>query len=170
MDEIPEPHAFTANVRTAQDTHPVAFEEHEHAQGSAARDNNMRAAVIHASLPTPPCRCLSIVGLLLASHFWMALDGPARRHHGGLRHRQLVLWPRSATPERVLLGHEPQIGAWRARWRQAVEGDGDKLARSSPLALGSGAPRRDCFRSSRPNHERRTIIECASSASRHCPI
>ena len=47
VDEIPEPHAFTARVRIGQQDYPVVFEEHEHAHESADRDNNMRAAVIH---------------------------------------------------------------------------------------------------------------------------
>jgi hypothetical protein len=47
VEEIPEPHAFTAHVQLGKDNNPVVFEEHEHAHGSAQRDNNMRAAVIH---------------------------------------------------------------------------------------------------------------------------
>jgi Co/Zn/Cd efflux system component len=69
--EIPEPHAFTANVRVGQDTYPVVFEEHEHAQGSAARDNNMRAAVIHV-IADAAVSVLVILGLLLARAFgWL---------------------------------------------------------------------------------------------------
>ena len=44
IDEIPEPHAFRAHVAIDGETHAVAFEEHEHAHGAAARDNNFRAA------------------------------------------------------------------------------------------------------------------------------
>jgi cation diffusion facilitator family transporter len=55
LDAIPEPHAFTANVTINGETHPVVFEEHEHAHGAAARDNNMRAAIIHV-IPTRPSR------------------------------------------------------------------------------------------------------------------
>lgn len=47
VEEIPEPHAFTAHVQLGKDNNSVVFEEHEHAHGSAQRDNNMRAAVIH---------------------------------------------------------------------------------------------------------------------------
>jgi cation diffusion facilitator family transporter len=47
IDEIPEPHAFDANVTINGETHAVVFEEHEHADGAAARDNNMRAAIVH---------------------------------------------------------------------------------------------------------------------------
>jgi cation diffusion facilitator family transporter len=46
LDEIPEPHAFSARVTLDRggDTYSVDFEEHEHAHGAAHRDNNMRAA------------------------------------------------------------------------------------------------------------------------------
>src|SRR5271169_1278837 len=72
--EIPEPHAFTANVRIGQDTYPVTFEEHEHAQDFAARDNNMRAAVIHV-VADAAVSVLVIVGLLLARAFgWLWMD------------------------------------------------------------------------------------------------
>ncbi|MDU6673943.1 MAG: CDF family Co(II)/Ni(II) efflux transporter DmeF, partial [Bradyrhizobium sp.] len=43
VEEIPEPHAFEANVRIGAQTYPLSFQEHEHAHGSAARDHNMRA-------------------------------------------------------------------------------------------------------------------------------
>src|SRR5271165_6980861 len=33
--ETPEPHAFAANVRIGQDSYPLVFDEHEHAQGAA---------------------------------------------------------------------------------------------------------------------------------------
>ena len=37
IDEIPEPHAFNANVSIGGQTSSLQFEEHEHAHGSAAR-------------------------------------------------------------------------------------------------------------------------------------
>ena len=43
IDEIPEPHAFTADVTIDGETHAVAFEEHEHAHGAArARQQHAR--------------------------------------------------------------------------------------------------------------------------------
>jgi Co/Zn/Cd efflux system component len=88
VDEIPEPHAFTANVRIGPDTYPVPFEEHEHAQDFAARDNNMRAAVIHV-VADAVVSVLVIVGLLLARAFgWLLMDPLAGR---SLCHRELVL-------------------------------------------------------------------------------
>ncbi|HEY8288681.1 MAG TPA: CDF family Co(II)/Ni(II) efflux transporter DmeF, partial [Acetobacteraceae bacterium] len=47
VDEIPEPHAFTAYVKAEGRNYPVLFEEHEHAHGMTHRDNNMRAAIVH---------------------------------------------------------------------------------------------------------------------------
>lgn len=73
-EEIPEPHAFTANVRIGARTYPVQFEEHEHAHGSTARDHNMRAALIHV-LADAAVSVLVILGLLLARAFsWLWMD------------------------------------------------------------------------------------------------
>ena len=74
VDEIPEPHAFTAHVRVGTETHAVAFEEHEHAHGAARRDNNMRAAVVHV-MADAAVSVLVIAGLLLARAFgWLWMD------------------------------------------------------------------------------------------------
>ena len=74
IEEIPEPHAFNANVRIGEQTYSLLFEEHEHAHGSAARDHNMRAAVIHV-LADAAVSVLVILGLLLASVFgWLWMD------------------------------------------------------------------------------------------------
>jgi cation diffusion facilitator family transporter len=74
IDEIPEPHAFSANVNIDEQTYKVAFEEHEHAHGAAARDNNMRAAIIHV-MADAAVSVLVIVGLLLARSFgWLWMD------------------------------------------------------------------------------------------------
>jgi cation diffusion facilitator family transporter len=74
IEEIPEPHAFNANIRIGEQTYRVSFEEHEHAHGSAARDHNMRAAVIHV-LADAAVSVLVILGLLLARAFgWLWMD------------------------------------------------------------------------------------------------
>ncbi|MDY7522806.1 CDF family Co(II)/Ni(II) efflux transporter DmeF [Sphingomonas sp. 10B4] len=74
VDEIPEPHQFAAHVRIGDEHHTVQFEEHEHAHGSAHRDNNMRAAVIHV-FADAAVSVLVIVGLLLARAFgWLWMD------------------------------------------------------------------------------------------------
>jgi cation diffusion facilitator family transporter len=78
-DEIPEPHAFTAYVRLDDNSqireHAFTFVEHKHHDhGSAHRDNNMRAAVIHV-LADAAVSVLVIVGLLLARAFgWLWMD------------------------------------------------------------------------------------------------
>jgi divalent metal cation (Fe/Co/Zn/Cd) transporter len=74
VEEIPERHAFTAQVHVAQDDYLIAFEEHEHAHGSAHRDNNIRAAVIHV-MADAAVSVLVIVGLLLARALgWLWMD------------------------------------------------------------------------------------------------
>ena len=74
VEEIPEPHAFTAHVHIGAQTIPSIFEEHEHAHGAAARDNNMRAAVIHV-IADAAVSVLVIAGLLLARAFgWLWMD------------------------------------------------------------------------------------------------
>jgi cation diffusion facilitator family transporter len=73
VDEIPEPHAFTAHLRIAGDEHrAVIFEEHDHSAHD--RDNNMRAAVIHV-VADAAVSVLVIIGLVLARLFgWVWMD------------------------------------------------------------------------------------------------
>jgi cation diffusion facilitator family transporter len=74
VDEIPEPHEFVANLRIDGDEYSAVFEEHEHAHGSAARDNNMRAAVVHV-IADATVSVLVIAGLLVARTFgWLWID------------------------------------------------------------------------------------------------
>jgi cation diffusion facilitator family transporter len=74
IEEIPEPHEFTARVRLAGEEHTVVFEEHEHAHQGALCDNNMRSAVIHV-MADATVSVLVIVGLLLARAFgWIWMD------------------------------------------------------------------------------------------------
>ncbi len=75
-ETIPEPHAFTAHLRTPNAEHTILFEEHDHdhANGAANRDNNMRAAVVHV-LADAAVSVLVIMGLLLARGFgWLWMD------------------------------------------------------------------------------------------------
>jgi cation diffusion facilitator family transporter len=73
-EEIPEPHAFNATVTIDSKGYPAVFEEHEHAHGAVARDNNMRAAVIHV-IADAAISVLVIAGLLLAFSFgWLWMD------------------------------------------------------------------------------------------------
>ncbi|MGD0024240.1 MAG: CDF family Co(II)/Ni(II) efflux transporter DmeF, partial [Xanthobacteraceae bacterium] len=74
IDEIPEPHAFTARLSLVGggDIHAVDFEEHAH--GAAHRDNNIRAAIIHV-LADAAVSVLVIVGLSLGRFLgWTWMD------------------------------------------------------------------------------------------------
>jgi cation diffusion facilitator family transporter len=87
VEEIPEPHVLVAWVQIGDENYSVAFEEHEHVHGSAHRDNNMRAAVIHV-MADAAVSLLVIVGLLLARTFgWLWMDPlrprPSRRDRLG---------------------------------------------------------------------------------------
>jgi cation diffusion facilitator family transporter len=73
VDEIPEPHAFTAHLKIGDEDQVAVFEEHDHGHGHH-RDNNMRAAVVHV-LADAAVSVLVIVGLLLARLFgWLWMD------------------------------------------------------------------------------------------------
>jgi Cation efflux family len=74
VQEIPEPHAFVAHVRLGEDNYPVVFDEHEHAHGSAHRDNNMRAALIHVIADAAVS--VLVIGCLLLAHLfgWPWMD------------------------------------------------------------------------------------------------
>lgn len=135
VDEIPEPHAFRANVRVEQDTYPVVFEEHEHMQGSAARDNNMRAAVIHV-IADAAVSVLVIIGLLLARAFgWLWMDPLA----GIVGACVIASWSYGLIRDTgaILLDMNPDR-SMASKVRQAVEGDGDQLADLHLWRLGPG--------------------------------
>jgi hypothetical protein len=72
VDEIPEPHAFTARLVVDGEDHAVAFTEHEH--GAHDRDNNMRAAIVHV-VADAAVSVLVIAGLVAARVFgWLWMD------------------------------------------------------------------------------------------------
>jgi cation diffusion facilitator family transporter len=76
VEEIPEPHAFSAQIRIGAEIYSTVFEEHDHGHGHGAtgRDNNMRAAIIHV-MADAAVSVLVIVGLLLARAFgWLWMD------------------------------------------------------------------------------------------------
>jgi cation diffusion facilitator family transporter len=135
VDEIPEPHAFTALVRIAGDEHSIVFEEGEHAHGSADRDNNMRAAIIHV-MADAAVSVLVIVGLILARAFgWLWMDPLAgivgacvidSWSYGLIRDTGAILL--DMNPDRHMADNV----------RQAIEGDGDKLADLHLWRLGPG--------------------------------
>jgi cation diffusion facilitator family transporter len=133
--EIPEPHAFTATVHLGQKNYPVVFEEHENAHGSAARDNNMRAAVIHV-IADAAVSVLVIIGLLLARAFgWLWMDPLA----GIVGACVIASWSYGLIRDTgaILLDMNPDRGMAN-RLRQAVETGGDQLADLHLWRLGPG--------------------------------
>ena len=145
-------------MRIGSDTYPVVFEEHEHAHGSAARDNNMRAAVIHV-IADATVSVLVIVGLLLARAFgWLWMDPLA----GIIGACVIASWSYGLIRDTgaILLDMNPDRGM-ASKLRQAVEGDGDQARRPPSLAAWGRATSARSFRSSRRNHGRPTITEPA---------
>ena len=134
-DEIPEPHAFTATVRIGEHNYPIFFEEHEHAQGSTARDNNMRAAVIHV-IADAAVSVLVIVGLLLARNFgWLWMDPLA----GIIGACVIASWSYGLIRDTggILLDVNPDRGM-SIKLRETIETDGDELADLHLWRLGPG--------------------------------
>jgi cation diffusion facilitator family transporter len=135
VEEIPEPHAFDANVEINGQTYPVAFEEHEHAQGAAARDNNMRAAVVHV-IADAMVSVLVIIGLIVARAFgWLWMD-PVVGVIGAL---VIASWSLGLIRDTgaVLVDMNPDRRMAESL-RQAIESDGDKLGDLHLWRLGPG--------------------------------
>jgi len=135
VEEIPEPHAFTAHVRIGQQDYPVVFEEHDHAQASTHRDNNMRAAVIHV-MADAAVSVLVITGLLLARGFgWLWMDPLA----GMVGAAVIASWSYGLIRDTgaILLDMTPDR-AMAERIRNTVEGDGDHLTDLHLWRLGPG--------------------------------
>ncbi len=141
-DVIPEPHAFTANVRIfaesgkAQD-YPVLFEEHghDHHDGSHGRDNNMRAAFVHV-MADAAVSVLVIVGLLLARTFgWLWMDPLA----GLVGAVVIASWSFGLLRDTgaILLDRTPDA-ALADRMRKVIEADGDRLTDLHLWRLGPG--------------------------------
>jgi len=135
--EVPEPHAFTAQLRLASDgsSHPVVFEEHQYPHGSTQRDNNMRAAVIHV-MADAAVSILVIVGLLLARGFgWIWMD-PVAGIVGAL---VIASWSYGLIRDTgaILLDMNPDPQMTRYV-REAIEREGDRLADLHVWRLGPG--------------------------------
>jgi cation diffusion facilitator family transporter len=135
IDAIPEPHAFEAKVTIDGETHPVVFEEHEHAHGAAARDNNMRAAIIHV-IADATVSVMVIVGLTLAWLFgWLWMDPVA----GIVGAFVIASWSVALIRDTgaVLLDMNPDR-AMADNLRRAIESDGDRVADLHLWRLGPG--------------------------------
>ena len=135
-DELPEPHAFTAELRIAgEGGHPVVFEEHEHGHAAHDRDNNMRAAVIHV-MADAAVSVLVIVGLLLARLFgWVWMDPVA----GLIGACVIASWSYGLIRDTgaILLDMNPDRRL-ADQIRQAVEACGDAVADLHLWRLGPG--------------------------------
>ena len=135
VEEIPEPHAFKAHVRIGQEAYPAVFEEHEHTHGSASRDNNLRAAVIHV-MADAAVSVLVIGGLLLARTFgWLWMDPLA----GIVGAVVIASWSYGLIRDTgaILLDINPDQNM-AINLRQAVESEGDQIADLHLWRLGPG--------------------------------
>jgi cation diffusion facilitator family transporter len=137
IGEIPEPHAFTTRVllNRGGEVHTVEFAEHEHTHGSAHRDNNMRAAIIHV-LADAVVSVLVIAGLLLGRTFgWLFMD-PVAGICGAL---VIAAWSYGLIRDTgaILLDMNPDR-SMAEKVRAAIERDGDRLEDLHLWRLGPG--------------------------------
>jgi cation diffusion facilitator family transporter len=135
IDAIPEPHAFDASVTIDGETRPIVFGEHEHAHGAAARDNNLRAAIIHV-LADATVSVMVIVGLVLARLFgWLWMDPLA----GILGALVIASWSAALIRDTsaVLLDMNPDR-RMADNLRRVIEGEGDRIADLHLWRLGPG--------------------------------
>jgi cation diffusion facilitator family transporter len=135
VEEIPEPHAFATLLHLAGEEYSVEFEEHEHATGSAARDNNMRAAVIHV-MADAAVSMLVILGLLLARVFgWLWMDPLA----GIIGAFVIASWSYGLVRDTgaILLDMNPDRPIVESI-RQTIERDGDSIADLHLWRVGPG--------------------------------
>jgi len=137
IDEIPEPHAFTAcvSLQRSGETHNVEFAEHEHAHGAAQRDNNMRAAVVHV-LADAAVSILVIVGLTLGRFLGWAWMDPIIGLIGAI---VIAAWAYTLIRDTaaILLDMNPDRGM-AERMRALIEADGDQLTDLHLWRLGPG--------------------------------
>ncbi|HYZ30689.1 MAG TPA: CDF family Co(II)/Ni(II) efflux transporter DmeF [Crenalkalicoccus sp.] len=141
VEEIPEPHAFTARVRVGpaeqRSEYAVAFEEHghDHHAHAAHWDNNLRAAVVHV-LADAAVSVLVILGLLLGRYLgWVWMDPLA----GIVGATVIAVWSWGLIRDTgaVLLDMTPDR-ATAEGIRHAVEAEGDRVADLHLWRLGPG--------------------------------
>jgi cation diffusion facilitator family transporter len=134
VDEVPEPHAFTARISLPDgEVHDVEFVEHEH--GATARDNNMRAAMVHV-LADAAVSLLVIGGLSLGWYFgWTFMDPVA----GLIGAAVIATWSFTLIRDTgaILLDMTPDR-AMAERMRETIEADGDRLTDLHLWRLGPG--------------------------------
>lgn len=135
VDVVPEPHAFKAHVTIDGQIYPVAFEEPEHVEGKAGRDNNMRAAIIHIAADAA-VSVLVILGLTLARAFdWLWMD-PLVGIVGAL---VISSWALGLVRDTgaILLDMIPDAGM-SEKLRLTIESEGDKVVDLHLWRLGPG--------------------------------
>jgi cation diffusion facilitator family transporter len=133
VDDIPEPHAFTARLVVGDSVEVLRFEEHDHAAHD--RDNNMRAAVIHVAADAA-VSVLVIVGLSLARLFgWLWMDPLA----GLIGAAVIASWSYGLIRDTaaILLDMNPDQRL-ADRIRQTVEACGDAVVDLHLWRLGPG--------------------------------
>jgi cation diffusion facilitator family transporter len=137
VDEVPEPHAFTARVSLdhGRNVHAIEFAEHEHADGAAHRDNNMRAAIIHV-MADAAVSVIVIVGLSLGWLVgWQWMDPVA----GLIGAVVIAAWSYGLVRDTgaILLDMNPDRNM-AERMRALIETDGDQLTDLHLWRLGPG--------------------------------
>src|SRR5579859_1099480 len=139
IDEIPEPHAFTAHVRFvaggSTQSASVAFEEHDHGHGDAHKDHNMRAAFVHV-IADAAVSVLAILGLLAAKFLGWTFMDPVMGIVGML---VIANWSYGLIRDTgaILLDKTPDE-AMAAKIRAELEADGDRLTDLHLWRLGPG--------------------------------
>lgn len=168
VDTIPEPHQFTAHVRVGDQEYSAAFEEHEQhghdEHGSAHRDNNMRAAIIHV-VADAAVSVLVIIGLVLARTFgWLWMDPLA----GIVGACVIASWSYGLVRDTgaILLDMVPDRRV-ADRVRTVVEAEGDQLAdlhlwRLGPGHLGAIVAVATAHPAREPEHYRRLFAQFPS--------
>jgi len=140
VEEIPEPHAFTVRIGLAHadhsHAHEVAFEEHDHGEdGTAHRDNNMRAAFVHV-IADAAVSVLAIVGLIAGKFLGWTFMDPVMGIVGML---VIANWSFGLVRDTgaILLDMTPDRDM-AAKIRAEIEGDGDRLNDLHLWRLGPG--------------------------------
>jgi cation diffusion facilitator family transporter len=111
------------------------FQDHEHAHGAAARDNNMRSAVVHV-LADAGVSVLVIVGLLFGRFLGWSWMDPVVGLGGAI---VIAAWSYSLIRDAgaVLLDMTPDRSMAK-RMREMIETDGDRLTDLHLWRLGPG--------------------------------
>jgi cation diffusion facilitator family transporter len=133
VEEIPEPHAFTARLMIGDEAHAFVFAEHEHAAHD--RDNNMRSAIVHV-MADATVSVLVIVGLVLARWLgWLWMDPLA----GAIGALVIASWSYGLIRDTgaILLDMNPDRKL-TDQIRQTVEASGDAVADLHLWRLGPG--------------------------------